>query len=247
MSKRGKPDAAIKRRIAVSKDPALIIERLMEHVERLSETGCWLWRGSLNPSGYGRFHYLGQTRAAHRVAYLLHNGPLEKTQLVLHQCDNKLCVNPAHLKAGTHAENMQEASTRGRMKAHNRILTDADVIEIRSRFRGLDGEHLTLGEEFGVSHSTIAALLNGHTYQHLYPLQPAKEQEQTNMFDPTGTLSTKRPQGSAHHRAKLTAEQVEALRNDAQAGMGPTALGKKYGIGKAHASAIVHGRYRKKR
>ncbi len=44
---------------------------------------------------------------------------------ILHQCDNKRCVNPNHLKLGTHSENILEYFSRGRYRKNAKQQTSA--------------------------------------------------------------------------------------------------------------------------
>jgi hypothetical protein len=50
---------------------------------------------------------------AHRLSYEIHYGKIPDGMLVLHSCDNKLCVNPSHLSCGDHSQNIKEAWERG--------------------------------------------------------------------------------------------------------------------------------------
>lgn len=237
-------DAAIRRRMAIAHDRGSIAARILQRVEQQANGGCWVWLASLDSKGYGRFCYKGRTIPAHRAAYLVFVGEIEDGLFVLHQCDNKQCVNPRHLRLGTHADNMREARERKRMRAPNRILTDDAVIAIRAAYRGVDGEQVLLAERYGVNHSTIASIVNGHSYQHLYVRQPPAPPTQGDLFAGVlCSLSTKRPRGAQHHKAKLTAELVRQLRAEASAGVPRSALAQKFGIGKAQVSAILNWRY----
>jgi len=80
---------------------------------------CWLWRGGVQKSktrgrgGYGWF-WLGKAQHAHRVSWLLHHGPIPEGKCVLHRCDVRRCVNPAHLWLGTKADNNRDRDAKGR-------------------------------------------------------------------------------------------------------------------------------------
>lgn len=71
--------------------------------------------GGNNTNGYGRAHdSQGKLAPAHRVAWEMKNGPFPKGKLALHSCDTPLCVNPDHIRPGTHAENMKDREERDR-------------------------------------------------------------------------------------------------------------------------------------
>jgi hypothetical protein len=72
---------------------------------------CWLWLGTKNRKGYGRFQYKWVRRPAHTVSYFLHTGDLVLAPMELdHLCRNTSCVNPNHLEPVTHQENVRRAS-----------------------------------------------------------------------------------------------------------------------------------------
>ena len=73
------------------------------------EGECWVWIAAKYPPPgvYGKVFYLGKARRAHRAVFHIINGywPPDDTH---HTCENKLCVNPAHLVARTRAEHKQD-------------------------------------------------------------------------------------------------------------------------------------------
>jgi hypothetical protein len=69
---------------------------------------CWIWTGSTDEKGYGRFHDNGP-RKAHRCSYELHVGEIPDGLEPDHLCRNRPCVNPGHLEVVTHRENCQRA------------------------------------------------------------------------------------------------------------------------------------------
>lgn len=77
-------------------------------------SGCWLWLDSCDPTGYGTMLHDGKKQYAHRVSWILQNGPIPPGLHVLHKCDTPSCVNPDHLFAGTALENARDRDAKGR-------------------------------------------------------------------------------------------------------------------------------------
>lgn len=94
--------------------------RFWKKVDKSGDNECWNWTGAKTSKGYGgigRGGRAGKFELAHRVSYELAYGEIPDGLHVLHSCDNPSCVNPAHLRAGTCSENIQEAFDKGRKTA----------------------------------------------------------------------------------------------------------------------------------
>jgi hypothetical protein len=115
-----------------------LLERFEEKYIPEPMSGCWIWLGATNGvRGYGKITVKGTYQLAHRIAWRLFNGPINDGAFCLHRCDNPLCVNPQHLSLGTHSDNMEDATLKGRRQivlANLRVskLTKAEVNHIRS-------------------------------------------------------------------------------------------------------------------
>lgn len=86
---------------------------------------CWEWTGGLNGFGYGlvraRTGTTWSTRGAHTLAHWLWKGPVPKGLCVCHTCDNRKCLNPAHMWLGTRADNNRDCVAKGRNRPHGKL------------------------------------------------------------------------------------------------------------------------------
>ena len=94
-------------------------------------SGCWIWTGWTYPNGYGSTKIGPKTIYAHRFALLVANGTLTDGMDVMHRCDRRLCVNPAHLSEGTRSQNLVDARDKGRLKQGVRPMNMDKAREIR--------------------------------------------------------------------------------------------------------------------
>jgi hypothetical protein len=126
-------------------------------------TGCWLWTGARDTHGYGHLSVNGRLRLAHRFAWKILHGEMPGWQHVLHSCHGGHlgCVNPAHLRLGTHRENMLEMARAGRQG--NAKVSAADVQAIRADRRALRD----IASQYGLSRSAVCLIRQRKNWRHV--------------------------------------------------------------------------------
>lgn len=128
-------------------------------VPESNSQACWLWTGGTLPNGYG-VASIGESKTmlAHRFAASLSNDITDK--VVLHKCDNPLCVRPDHLIVGTQQDNISDMYNKQRQ---NSKLDIAAVRDIRTKT--LTRKQYAL--KYQISVYTVGEIQRGKTWQYV--------------------------------------------------------------------------------
>lgn len=120
---------------------------------------------------------------SNRFAWISHNRrDVPDGLCILHSCiDSKSCCNPAHLRAGTQFENVQDTITQGRGGGakisgefnKNSKLTNEMVLEIRQKYSTGMFTYKNLAIMFNMNFTSIGDIVTGYTWKHLLPNQGA--------------------------------------------------------------------------
>lgn len=131
-------------------------ERFMAQVV-VDEDGCWLWRGRRD---WPRYPRLDKTSAG-RAMWRRHRGEIPDGLVVCHTCDQRACVNPAHLFLGDYQANTRDAVRKGRW---HKKLTPAQTREIRDAV--LSGEHaIDVACRYRISEGHVRKIARGECWQ----------------------------------------------------------------------------------
>ena len=144
-------------------------QRFWNKVQKESPGGCWEWIGA-KQGGYGSILLAGKKLRAHVLSLEWATGSIRpRGMFACHHCDNRACVNPAHLYWGTREDNTRDAMERGRVKRGEGSpvskLSEAAVIEIRERYAaGAYAPDLAL--HFMISTSALREIATGKRWRH---------------------------------------------------------------------------------
>ena len=154
------------------------LKRFRKYLKPDPASGCWLWTGCLC-KGYGNFSLNGTAHYAHRWLWEYVNGPVPAGLELDHLCGVKNCVNPAHLEAVTHAENMRRAAMRGvwdgeRNGAAKRTTIEVLTIKFLNRYLMLPATMISRAMK--IPQRSVYSVLRGEVWNHT--LLPSREELQ---------------------------------------------------------------------
>ena len=152
---------------------------LWQKVDKKSIDECWPWLGQVTEKGYGRVRFNGGRYYAHRVIFWLQNpGVIELSApkidrdtvgFLLHQCDNPICCNPAHLFVGSQLENIRDRDRKNRHADFSGVKNpnskfNMEQVRLIKKQKAEGQTAKALAYQYGVSYSCIKRLLRGVTY-----------------------------------------------------------------------------------
>jgi len=84
-------------------------QRFWSYVDKKNEDECWTWKGTKSGCGYGYFSYRNADIGAHRMSLQFKLGrPIIMGMHACHDCNNRHCVNPSHLREDTASSNVKD-------------------------------------------------------------------------------------------------------------------------------------------
>lgn len=153
------------------------MKRFWNKVKKKAE--CWEWCGAKDRNGYGHIRIDGHLLSAHRLSWVLAYGDIPKGLQVLHKCDNRPCVRPAHLFLGTQRDNIVDMKKKGRSKTcgyatvnnkgsknHFALLHEAHIRAIRLRYKSGETQE-ALAKFFATTQANISLIVNNVSWRHV--------------------------------------------------------------------------------
>jgi hypothetical protein len=241
-----------------------IEERFWRKVNK-TET-CWLWVGASDGGGYGMIGLDGKMAKAHRLSWIMSNGPIPEGQWVLHHCDTPACVRPDHLFLGDRQANMDDMVAKGRADRTKKIKQTAEE-RFWPRVNKTEGCWLWTGTRDGGGFGYFRSerqRIKAHRFSWILsfgPIQPGKvvirncsnilcvrpdhlfvgtQRENIAHATAKGRMSTTpKIWGEQHNFVKLKSAQALEIRAVAAQGVAPADIAAKFGVTQSNICYIV--------
>lgn len=242
---------------------------------RPQPNGCWLWQGkptkrtSERDPGYGRITINGVSHYAHRVAWeLAHKMPVPEGTYICHDCpagDNPLCVNPAHLYAGTALTNKQDSVRKGTYahgETHGLVKDPSRAVRGEKHPAHTHADYFLRGEAnpnakltqdmvdriFSMANGGMSAREIAPAFGVSYGLIARVLAGRNIGWHPTSggrdpgvakATRLRRAHGAAHGSAKLTQELVDRIFALRLQGLSQQAITAQVGVNQSHVSKVL--------
>ena len=201
---------------------------------------CWFWTGAKrSTSGYGVLRVPIDTAygraalgvAAHKLSYVLTNGPIPIGKILLHSCDEPACVRPDHLRPGTHRENAEDFFGKRPAKDRNphwaaKLTSDEEIKRLRDLYFQANMTVGALARQFGMSKPGVIAVLTGQSHR--------------GAPGPTGEI--RKVRGPQVFGAKLDEQRVGQLRQRYVEGETIYELAKAFAVAPQTISKIIRNK-----
>lgn len=133
---------------------------------------CWNWMAGKTRTGYGQFK-AGGLHGAHRYSYVLRHSHIPQGMQINHHCDNRACVNPDHLYAGTAKQNMQDMLRRGRDRVigsrNGHASLNEEIIPFVRLWLSKGYKQREISQAFGIGRNTLYYIKSGRSWSHVMP------------------------------------------------------------------------------
>lgn len=130
-----------------------------------TDNECWLWKGHIHHTGYGRFY----RQQAHRVVYSLFVKRLKRYEQLNHRCNVKHCVNPRHLYHGTQTENMFDCVDAGNHGTQKLKKLNQEQINLIFKLRRTGMLYSDIAKQVPLSKERINSIFLGRTSYKEFP------------------------------------------------------------------------------